>query len=137
MIRRPPTSTRTYTLFPYTTLCRSEDVSPIRFVADPAEIAERAQRVQGARDDGFGKAQYVRQSAHRMRAGGEIDQPHQGHMAVGEIRMTGPHIADQCLNPVIHRAFRPDVSPILARVIFIKVNTPKRKTFRRTAERHE
>src|SRR3546814_3906715 len=95
MIRRPPTSTRTYTLFPYTTLCRSEDVSPIRFVADPAEIAERAQRVQGARDDGFGNAQYVRQSAHRMRAGGEIDQQHQGHLAVGEIRLTGPHRSEE------------------------------------------
>src|SRR3546814_19341123 len=26
MLRRPPRSTRTYTLFPYTTLCRSIDV---------------------------------------------------------------------------------------------------------------
>src|SRR3546814_18233028 len=30
MIRRPPKSTRTYTLFPYTTLFRSHQVFPIR-----------------------------------------------------------------------------------------------------------
>src|SRR3546814_8248419 len=37
MIRRPPISTRTDTLFPYTTLCRSE---PVDMSADPlAEVA--------------------------------------------------------------------------------------------------
>src|SRR3546814_10791864 len=30
MIRRPPRSTRTDTLFPYTTLCRSQDVEIVR-----------------------------------------------------------------------------------------------------------
>src|SRR3546814_14496666 len=40
MIRRPPRSTRTYTLFPYTTLFRSDDVP--REVAGIAQDAERA-----------------------------------------------------------------------------------------------
>src|SRR3546814_18621374 len=35
MIRRPPSSTRTDTLFPYTTLFRSIDVSTLRFAAHP------------------------------------------------------------------------------------------------------
>src|SRR3546814_9152939 len=34
MIRRPPRSTRTYTLFPYTTLFRSEGLSILKSVAN-------------------------------------------------------------------------------------------------------
>src|SRR3546814_3627540 len=46
MIRRPPRSTRTDTLFPYTTLFRSPGVEP---GADPAIASRRArQRVQPA-----------------------------------------------------------------------------------------
>src|SRR3546814_7876405 len=40
MIRRPPPSTRTDTLFPYTTLFRSHEPSGLTY-ADPAEIAQR------------------------------------------------------------------------------------------------
>src|SRR3546814_5795171 len=64
MIRRPPRSTRTYTLFPYTTLFRSEletsqkdplldaDGNPVvdddgRFVADPASPQRIAYRTDG------------------------------------------------------------------------------------------
>src|SRR3546814_6066808 len=35
MIRRPPRSTRTYTLFPYTTLCRSQLLHRFRRCGDP------------------------------------------------------------------------------------------------------
>src|SRR3546814_9530025 len=35
MIRRPPRSTRTDTLFPYTTLVRSHDVHQVRLVGQP------------------------------------------------------------------------------------------------------
>src|SRR3546814_8376315 len=41
MIRPPPSSTRTDTLFPYTTLFRSEDAG-ILFVADEAQLADAA-----------------------------------------------------------------------------------------------
>src|SRR3546814_5272851 len=43
MIRRPPISTRTDTLFPYTTLCRSMSVSDtLRWPADQVEVGDRA-----------------------------------------------------------------------------------------------
>src|SRR3546814_4810888 len=51
MIRRPPRSTRTDTLFPYTTLFRSHKVS----VRDPTHRARGARRVRrcvGPRTDG-------------------------------------------------------------------------------------
>src|SRR3546814_17909423 len=35
MIRRPPRSTRTYTLFPYTTLFRSAVADPVRALTNP------------------------------------------------------------------------------------------------------
>src|SRR3546814_10484155 len=41
MIRRPPRSTRTYTLFPYTTLFRSRDLRPAG-AGDPAVAAAAA-----------------------------------------------------------------------------------------------
>src|SRR3546814_3183101 len=37
MIRRPPRSTRTDTLFPYTTLFRSVNTLPLLFELDPAQ----------------------------------------------------------------------------------------------------
>src|SRR3546814_10124466 len=44
MIRRPPRSTRTDTLFPYTTLCRSPQ---IQVAGDPAVAAELEQHEVG------------------------------------------------------------------------------------------
>src|SRR3546814_15276107 len=38
MIRRPPRSTRTDTLFPYTTLFRSSDFAPIAVMDAPTEL---------------------------------------------------------------------------------------------------
>src|SRR3546814_15018729 len=46
MIRRPPRSTRTDTLFPYTTLFRSDPVRLARRGARPVEIVERAALVE-------------------------------------------------------------------------------------------
>src|SRR3546814_10117415 len=49
MIRRPPRSTRTDTLFPYTTLFRSEDVQPAQFGG-----GSRHSRLQRIRIDAVG-----------------------------------------------------------------------------------
>src|SRR3546814_18415337 len=46
MIRRPPRSTRTYTLVPYTTLVRS--VAAVRARARAAANLEEAQRIRGS-----------------------------------------------------------------------------------------
>src|SRR3546814_12388256 len=54
MIRRPPRSTRTGTLCPYTTLCRSQRIERLRRV-EGAEIAELA-AVEDRRAAGAGDA---------------------------------------------------------------------------------
>src|SRR3546814_5528881 len=81
MIRRPPRSTRTYTLFPYTTLFRSDDAHLSRrdwnrtirrsagIAADPAvaaRLAEQAEEVAAAAADLEGRlaAQPVRSEEH-------------------------------------------------------------------------
>src|SRR3954463_13527581 len=79
---------------------RDEDVAPVALVANAAEIAERAERIQGARDHRLGHAKEVGQPAHRMGAGGEIDEQHERHLPVGEVRLARSHIADQGLHPV-------------------------------------
>src|SRR3954469_6775903 len=60
-------------LLPYAGL-GDEDVAAIRLVAHAAQIAERAQRVQGARDHGLRHAQNVGEAAHRMRPRCEVDE---------------------------------------------------------------
>src|SRR3546814_4137236 len=67
MIRRPPKSTLTDTLFPYTTLFRSldKDVPEVTFVLLPPNVAKRAERVERPRDDGLRHLETCRQSAHR------------------------------------------------------------------------
>src|SRR3569623_803317 len=50
---------------------RDEDVAPVALVANPAQIAERAERIQGARDHRLGHAEQVGEATHRMGAGGE------------------------------------------------------------------
>src|SRR3546814_20066451 len=53
MIRRPPRSTRTDTLFPYTTLVRSDDVEERVEMADRAECGRQpVDRIEGARQQG-------------------------------------------------------------------------------------
>src|SRR3546814_17550768 len=50
MIRRPPRSTRTDTLFPYTTLFRSVDIGLGRKKARPDEIEDGRKRKEGHAD---------------------------------------------------------------------------------------
>src|SRR3546814_11781069 len=52
MIRRPPRSTRTYTLFPYTTLFRSVGVREIGGEGCEAEAHDMAVRIDDPRDEG-------------------------------------------------------------------------------------
>src|SRR3546814_18881040 len=47
MIRRPPRSTRTDTLFPYTTLFRSVDWIALSFVQRPEDVAEARKLIGG------------------------------------------------------------------------------------------
>src|SRR3546814_8442183 len=64
MIRRPPRCTRTYTLFPYTTLIRSLSLADARELrneakkllakdVDPSEAKKQAKRVQAQSGDTF------------------------------------------------------------------------------------
>src|SRR3546814_3610056 len=84
MIRRPPRSTRTDTLFPYTTLFRSAAVDARGFephrlqppdqIADRAFLADRAGRaalklVGGERADGLGEVRGVDARLRRGRRG--------------------------------------------------------------------
>src|SRR3546814_2798120 len=51
MVPRPPRSTRTDTLFPYTTLCRSRET--VRLVKGDAAIADKSDDYVEARFDGL------------------------------------------------------------------------------------
>src|SRR3569623_224286 len=50
-----------------------EHVAAVRLIADAAQIAERPQRIQGARDDGLRHAENMGEAAARMRPRGQID----------------------------------------------------------------
>src|SRR3546814_19520648 len=51
MLRLPPRSTRTYTLFPYTTLFRSAQRTWVHWLADDRDlVSERVSQYQGLRD---------------------------------------------------------------------------------------
>src|SRR3546814_18612259 len=53
MIRRPPRSTRTDTLFPYTTLFRSVHEVPSAMHQDVDQLAERVAHIEAAHAPGF------------------------------------------------------------------------------------
>src|SRR5690242_21941045 len=53
-----------------------EHVAPIVLVPFAAEIAERTERIQGARHDRLGYAENLGQTADRVRSWGQIDQHH-------------------------------------------------------------
>jgi hypothetical protein len=59
-----------------------EHVSAVVLVPFAAQIAEAAKRVQGARDDRLGNSKHLCQPTNRVRAGRQIDQHQQGHLAV-------------------------------------------------------
>src|SRR3546814_12421068 len=60
MIRRPPRSTRTYTLFPYTTLFRSHDCPAVRIIGigkddrSSGRVFQLVKRDRSAVDEHFG-----------------------------------------------------------------------------------
>src|SRR3546814_11714805 len=81
MIRRPPRCTRTYTLFPYTTLIRSLSLADARELrneakkllakdVDPSEAKKQAKRVQAQSGDTFRAVaeEYVSKLTHEGRA---------------------------------------------------------------------
>src|SRR6476661_3043505 len=74
---------------------RDEDVTPIALIANAPEIAERPQRIQGARDHRFRHAQSLGETTDRMRPGGQINYQHQRHLPVGKVGLAGAHISDQ------------------------------------------
>src|SRR3546814_1941540 len=66
MIRRPPRSTRTDTLFPYTTLFRSESggAQNGEHVAHRGEMPDAAIKARVAEDDGGDTGEYHRSEEH-------------------------------------------------------------------------
>src|SRR3954470_2725694 len=107
-------------ILPRIGLC-DEDVAPVALVANPAQIAERAQRIQGARDDRLGHTEQLGEAAYGMRSGGEIDQQHEGHLPVGEVGLSRPDIADQRLHPAPEGLVRHYIAPNV-RLLFRSYN---------------
>src|SRR3546814_2392927 len=70
MIRRPPRSTRTDTLVPYTTLFRSEAADVDEAAADDAEAGHALER---ARDIALARARNVGRREHRHNLGRRAD----------------------------------------------------------------
>src|SRR3546814_1344353 len=85
MIRRPPRSTRTDTLFPYTTLFRSR-----------REAVRR--RLHRLRAPAFGTAapaaDHPRESAGRARAPAELHRPLQGQRGQGQAGRSEEHTSE-------------------------------------------
>src|SRR3546814_19739310 len=69
MIRRPPRSTRTDTLFPYTTLFRSGIASGPGEIADALEAEHRVEDVERHRHDAMGAIGSARRDPGRNPAG--------------------------------------------------------------------
>src|SRR3546814_15506082 len=99
MIRRPPRSTRTYTLFPYTTLFRSAHYNPhIELVGDLAQtlwmLNERV-RAHGAFDFDLSRQRDLRrrmQDEFRMPADDDVEGPIRPQKLLWDVRQTlGPH----------------------------------------------
>src|SRR3569623_1771690 len=77
----------------------NEHVAAVRLVADAAQIAERPQRIQGARDHRLRHAEDMGEAADRVRSGSQIDEHEERHLPVGKIGLARPYIADQRLHP--------------------------------------
>src|SRR3546814_19027842 len=97
MIRRPPRSTRTDTLFPYTTLCRSENQAARRLTKDEAEVLRnQLDDILANADDGVltgQKYQAVRTALRKAEGNDKLG------MAVRELRQTLDDIAADAVGP--------------------------------------
>src|SRR3546814_12272683 len=83
MIRRPPRSTRTDTLFPYTTLFRS--LPDLVVIVEKADRAEAERHAQARPDIGILE---IHPQQDRERQAGEDHQPaHRRRAALGEVRL--------------------------------------------------
>ncbi|PAV69802.1 hypothetical protein WR25_08766 [Diploscapter pachys] len=78
---------------------RGADIALVAVVTLTAQIAEGAQPIQGARDDGLRHVERPGQAAHRMRAGIEVNEEEQCHLPVGEIGLARPHVIHQGAHP--------------------------------------
>src|SRR3546814_9312803 len=107
MIRRPPSSTRTYTLFPYTTLFRSVDTSRYQKGAETIENAVVAVHGGVDRRGGFRYLATAKLGDERrvrlIRYVFNVDQAYLiefGHQYVRFYTSTGAVILDDALNPL-------------------------------------
>src|SRR3546814_1494855 len=85
MQRRPPRSTRTYTLFPYTTLFRSDVALADQVIEVDRAAPERPphQHHWNRRHfPGLDQRQHLEQLVHRPIAAGKDDQPARAHEEV-------------------------------------------------------
>src|SRR3546814_8586352 len=73
MIRRPPRSTRTDTLFPYTTLFRSEDVRRRCAAGDGNDPLDEAATLRLKHDGLTGTDHWVTADGFALRRGTELD----------------------------------------------------------------
>src|SRR3546814_15971719 len=60
----------------------NKDVAAIRIITLPAQIAESTQLVQGANNDRLWNVEFVRNTPYSMRAGQELNNYHQDHLAI-------------------------------------------------------
>src|SRR3546814_9899985 len=107
MIRRPPRSTRTYTLFPYTTLFRSDRMTrPMRVARHAARDEHQCQRHQSRRD------------RRRLEQQSEASTENLRHKLLATIRttiirdpgVTPPH---RWRGPSRHRSILPDLKRVI------------------------
>src|SRR3546814_8908742 len=100
MIRRPPRSTRTDTLFPYTTLFRSDRLGPVLPGADPREAIgrygdddERADQMGDGQGDAEAqferRRQYHRLQREEDEGEGSVDRRGDGRAEIAEPRQIG------------------------------------------------
>src|SRR5204863_7820123 len=69
---------------------RDEDVAPVALIANPAQIAEPTERIQGTRDHRLRYAEQLGEAAHGVRSGREVDQQTERPLQVGESGLTRP-----------------------------------------------
>src|SRR4051812_46362262 len=115
-----------------------EDIAAVRLVAHAAQIAERTQRIQGARDHRLRNAQYMGEAADGVRSRCQVDEEQKRHLAVGEVRLARPDIADQRLHPALestlcHRVISksrrlvPGPKPVRPRFVSLNIENSTQK----------